>query len=205
MIMNEIMDERTATDMAVYFLLKEKSGKMHYKKLMGLMYLSERLYMERCYNLMCGDVFEAKEHGPVLSHTYKLMEGKIISSVEIWEDSSIESPFDIWGSRINKLDSDYISVKELPDDYMEELWLSLDQCETMDEVWKEFGHLSEPELRDYIQNNCLEWQSVRKLKGIRNESKESFPDQITLEYIGEHLGMDQGDVDSVKCNVNPWD
>lgn len=33
-----MIDETRATDMAAYLLSKEESGKMHYKKLMGLMY-----------------------------------------------------------------------------------------------------------------------------------------------------------------------
>lgn len=46
----DMRDDRKATDMVVYLLSKEKSVEMHYKKLMGLMYLSERRYMKRSYN-----------------------------------------------------------------------------------------------------------------------------------------------------------
>lgn len=198
-----MVNERRATEMAAYLLSKDKYGEMHYKKLMGLMYLSDRKCMKRYYEFMSEDYFEAKEHGPVLSETYQLMEGKCISSVEILEDASIDGPFDIWGSKINKLDDDnYISVKEkLTVDDINRFILSDEDCEIMDEIWEKFRRLSEPELREYIQKNCPEWDQTVRGKGRKYEDKESFPNQITIDAIGEQMGFSRDDIDNVKRSV----
>jgi len=201
-----MIDEERATDMANYLLSKDKYGEMHYKKLMGLMYLSERKFMKNHSGLICDDYFEAKEHGPVLSETYKLMEGKRISSIDVWDDDIEEDvPFAIWNSKINKLDDDdYISVKEiLTEDSMNQLWLSPVNIETMDEIWEEFGHLSERELREYIQDNCPEWRTARKkYEGYKDE--RSFPNEITAEAIGKQQGMTEASINEVKCDLDPW-
>jgi len=199
-----MIDERRATDMAAYLLSKDKYGEMHYKKLMGLMYLSERRNMGVWYDLISDDDFEAKEHGPVLSETYKLMEGKRISSIKVWDNEKKKRVlFNVWNSKINKLDDDnYISVKEiLTDDDIDDLYLSEADLEILDEIWEEFGYLSERELREYIQDTCTEWRSVRKLNDRKYEGKESFLNQITIETIGEQLEFSQDDIDDVKHSV----
>jgi len=206
-----MIDERTATDMAAYLLSKDRYGGMHYKKLMGLMYLSERRFMKNHPGLICDDYFEAKEHGPVLSETYKLMEGERISSFEVWDSKKkMHVPFAIWNSKINELDDDYISVKEiLTEDSMKRLRLSPINCETMDEIWEEFGHLSERELRQYIQENCPEWKATRKLNGRIGridegyEDEQSFPDEITAEAIGKQQGLTEARINSVKRELDP--
>jgi len=208
-----MIDERRATDMAAYLLSKDKYGEMHYKKLMGLMYLSERRFMKNHYGLICDDYFEAKEHGPVLSETYKLMEGTRKPTFKVWDDDIEEDvPFDIWSSKINKLDDDgYISVKEiLTEDSMKRLRLSPINCEIMDDIWEEYGHLSERELREYIQNTCPEWKATRKLNGRIGridegyEDGQSFPDEITAEAIGKQQGMTEASINEVKCDLDPW-
>jgi len=196
--------EERATEMAAYLLSKDKYGEMHYKKLMGLMYLSERRFMKIYYDLICDDYFEAKEHGPVLSETYKLMEGKRVSRINVWDSEKEEDvPFDIWSSMINKLDDDnYISVKErLIFDDIEEL--SEEGCEIIDEIWGEFGNLTEQQLREYIQRNCSEWEQTIRTNGRKYEGyKESFPNQITIEVIGEQMGFSQYDIDGIKASAN---
>jgi len=208
-----MIKEERATDMAVYLLSKDRHGEMHYKKLMGLMYLSERKFMKNHPGLICDDYFEAKEHGPVLSETYKLMEGTRKPTFEVWDsEKKKDVPFDIWSSKINKLDDDdYISVKEiLTEDSMNQLWLSPVNIETMDDIWEEFGHLSERELREYIQENCPEWKATRRLNGRTGkidesyEDKQSFPDEITAEAIGKQQGMTEGGINAVKRDLDPW-
>jgi len=197
-----MIDEERATEMAAYLLSKDKYGEMHYKKLMGLMYLSERRFMKIYYDLICDDDFEAREHGPVLSETYKLMEGKRVSKINVWDSEKEERvPFDIWSSKITELDDDYISVKErLIFDDVEEL--SEEGCEIMDEIWDEFGKLTEQQLREYIQDNCPEWEQTVRVNGRKYEGyKESFPNQITIEAIGEQMGFSQYDIDDVKNSV----
>jgi len=194
-MINEMMNERTATDMAAYFLSKEGSGRMHYKKLMGLMYLSERKNMEEHGDFIYEDDFEAKEHGPVRSETYKLMEGRRKSSAGGWS------------SMINELDGEFISVKEKVDlDDVNELWkkklgyLNKPICKIMDEIWEDFGHFSEQELRRYIRYNCPEWKVTRRL----NEGKESNSNQITVDTIGKEIGFDKDDIDEIKYYTAPW-
>jgi len=180
--------------MAAYFLSKEESGEMHYKKLMGLMYLSERRFIKRCGDFMSDDKFEAKEHGPVLSKTYQLMEGKRKSSAGGWSDM------------ISELNDDYISVKEKVDlDDVDDVWekfeyLNDDGCEIMDEVWEEVGHFSEQELRKYIQHNCPEWRATRKL----NEGKESNSNQITVDILGKEIGFSESGIKELKNYEHQW-
>jgi len=205
-----IGDDKRATDIASYLLSKNKSGEMHYKKLMGLMYLSEREYIKRHGGLMSNNNFEAKEHGPVLSEIYELMEGKRISSVKVWDDEKNGYiSFDVWGSKINELDDDnYLSVKKiLTVGDLSEFMLSQADFEILDEIWEEFGHLSEPKLREYIKETCTEWKSARKLNGRIDEgyeNEESSSNLIKIDSVCKHMELPQDEIDGVKDYINEW-
>ena len=69
-------DERRAAEAAAY-LLHRAGGTMPIDKLMALLYLAERLSLQRYGEPLTGDRLVSMPHGPVLAETYALATRRI--------------------------------------------------------------------------------------------------------------------------------
>jgi uncharacterized phage-associated protein len=166
---NPLFDERR-TAQAAAFLLFKAGGKLPVIKLMKLLYLAERLSLQRYGEPLTGDKAFSMPHGTVLSMTLELINGARQSSLGGW---------DSWISdRANHM-------VELVDPHMirsaDDLSrLSETDVEVLQETWKDFGHMEGFALVDYTHDNLPEW---------RDPEGSSFP--ISYADIFRGVGMDE--------------
>jgi uncharacterized phage-associated protein len=144
---NPLFDERRAGEAAAY-LLWSAGGSLHVIKLMKLLYLAERLSLQRHGVPITGDKLVSMPYGPVLSMTYELINDA---------RPSIPGGWDTWVSdRENHAValSDPSMIRS-PEDLRH---LSDSDVEVLEETWQEFGHMARFDLVDYTHRNCPEWQ-----------------------------------------------
>ena len=147
-----LFDERKAAQAAAC-LLHKAGGKLPLLKLMKLLYLAERLSLQRYGDTITGDAFVSMPHGPVLSMTYDHMNGALLSK---------EGGWDTWVSdrAENAVALRDESMIRSPEDDL--LALSDTDLECLQDVWTEFGHWDKYKLRDYTHSNaCPEWEDPK--------------------------------------------
>jgi uncharacterized phage-associated protein len=145
-----LFDERKAAQAAA-FLLHKAGGQLPLLKLMKLLYLTERLSLQRYGDTVTGDRFVSMPHGPVLSMTLDLMNGASLSSAG--------GDWDTWvADRANYALAlrDPGMIRSPEEDL---LALSDTDLECLGEVWGQFGGWEAFALRDYTHSDaCPEWQ-----------------------------------------------
>jgi uncharacterized phage-associated protein len=143
-----LFDERKAAQAAAYFLHMAGGG-LKLIKLMKLLYLAERVSLQRYGDTITGDAFVSMPHGPVLSGTYELMNGVC---------ESVEGGWDAW---ISDREGHCVSLRNSissPEDEL--LALSDSDLECLGHVWGEFGQWDAFKLRDYTHTQaCPEWEN----------------------------------------------
>ncbi len=134
--------EPRASQMAAYFLL-QRGGRMSYLKLIKLLYLTEREYL-RLYGItITGDKMVSMPHGPVLSQTYDI----------IGSGSQSEGGWNYW---VKDEDNYEVSLtRDFERDDLEEI--NDAAIEVMEGIFREFGHMSRWEIRDYTHDHCAEY------------------------------------------------
>ncbi|TKU59482.1 DUF4065 domain-containing protein [Citrobacter sp. wls715] len=135
-------EERVA-QIAAYLLSKE-GGRMAYLKLMKLMYLSDRVSMDRFGEPLTGDLMVAMPHGPVLSRSLDLMKGAARGD-EGWNN---------WITDADHYDLQ-LQEREIQRDDLDEL--SDADLSVLDCVYQDFGHMGKWQIRDYTHDHCAEW------------------------------------------------
>lgn len=147
-----LFDEHKAAQAAAC-LLHRAGGKLPLLKLMKLMYLAERLSLQRYGDTITGDAFVSMPHGPVLSMTLDLMNGASPSEEGGWETWVADRAENAIALRDE-------SMIRTPEDDL--LALSETDLECLDDVWKEFGHWDKYRLRDYTHSAaCPEWEDPK--------------------------------------------
>lgn len=147
-----MFDERKAAQAAAC-LVHKAGGKLPLLKLMKLMYLSERLSLERYGDTITGDSFASMPHGPVLSMTLDHMNGALQSQDGGWETW-------IADRAENSLVLRDQSMIRSPEEDL--LALSDTDLECLGEIWEKFGHWDKYKLRDYTHSDaCPEWEDPK--------------------------------------------
>jgi len=77
-------DERKATHLAAYLLLKSEDKTLFILKLMKLLYIVDRESLMQLGHPVTYDNYVSMNHGPVLSCTYSLMNGMVPDNSGIW-------------------------------------------------------------------------------------------------------------------------
>jgi len=167
--MQNIFSETKAAQVAAFFLFYGK-GRLNILKLMKLLYLAERRSYQLYGEPIIGDKLVSMDHGPVLSRTLNHLNGMT---------SSGEDGVDAWltfreGHEIALRDP---SVIRSPEEDL--LALSDAELELLGQVWGEFGHLTQYQIRDYTHQHCPEWEDPQG---------SSLP--IQLEKLFEVLSFD---------------
>lgn len=126
--------------MAAFFLAR-REGPMSHLKLIKLMYLADRLSMERYDAPMSDDAQYSMKNGPVLSNTLNLLRG--ITRDDVWSD--LISPVDDNQVQLNR-DFDWDELDEL----------SRGELAILDEVFARFGRMKRWELVNYT-HTLPEW------------------------------------------------
>lgn len=135
---------RKAAHAAAFFVLRS-GGTINVLKLVKLLYLTEREYMNQYDDPMFYDRFVSMEHGPVPSITLNLINGLTVS--DDWTD--------VIGSRGKNYEIG-LSNLELNEEDLDEL--SDADAEVLDNLWSKFGDLDRFELVKYTHENCPEWE-----------------------------------------------
>jgi uncharacterized phage-associated protein len=140
---NAWFNVRKAAQIAAFFA-RQQGGAINVLKLTKLVYLADRLNMERYDFPISGDNFVSMDHGPVNSITYNYVNG-------------MESQRDGWAEFLNDRAGYEVGlVHDVSDDDLDEL--SRAELKTLYAIWEQFGHMSKYEVRDWTHRNCPEWE-----------------------------------------------
>lgn len=126
--------------MAAFFLARREAPMAHIK-LMKLLYLADRLSMER-FDVPMTDDFQCNmRNGPVLSVTLDLMNGTRVSEA--------------WSAFVSPIQDNKVSLqRDFSWDELDEL--SRADVAILDEVFTKFGHMNRWALVDYV-HTLPEW------------------------------------------------
>ena len=128
--------------MAAFFLARREAPMAHIK-LMKLLYLADRLSMERYDAPMSDDSQCNMKNGPILSATLDLMNGTRSSCA--------------WSAFISPIKNNEVALqRDFAWDELDEL--SRADIAILDEVFATFGHLKRWELVDYV-HTLPEWEN----------------------------------------------
>jgi uncharacterized phage-associated protein len=146
---SSLFDERRAAQAAAYLLFRA-GGALPLIKLVKLMYLAERLSLQRYGEPLTGDRLVSMPNGPVLSMTYDHINGALASVDGGWETWVADRA----GHEVALRDPSKIRSPEedLPR-------LSDSDLEVLGEIWDKFGHWDRWKLVDYTHSDaCPEWE-----------------------------------------------
>lgn len=144
-----LFDERRTAEAAAY-LLYRAGGTLPVMKLIKLLYLAERLSLQRYAEPITGDRLVSMPHGPVLSMTYDYINDAL---------PSIEGGWNTWVSdranhKVGLRDESMIRTPE-----QDLLRLSDSDLEILQEIWQEYGHWDQWKLVRYTHSEaCPEWE-----------------------------------------------
>jgi uncharacterized phage-associated protein len=128
---------------AAAMFLKLHGKPMKYLGLLKMLYIADRIALERMEQPITGDSAYSMKFGPVLSGVYDLIKGK-----------NINDALPLWSEYISGRDQDFnVSlIQEPQNDYLCEL-----AQEIIIEVYKQFGHLDPFEVAEWT-HGLPEWQ-----------------------------------------------
>lgn len=174
-----LFDERRTAEAAAY-LLYRAGGRLPLIKLLKLLYLAERLSLQKYGEPITGDRLVAMPNGPVLSMTYDHMNGALPSMEGGWESWIADRA----GHQVSLRDESKIRSPE--QDLMR---LSDSDLEVLSEVWSGFGHWDRWDLVKYTHSDaCPEWTDPDgSSKPISYEllfSKLGYSDEQTQALVG---------------------
>lgn len=157
---------------AAAILLKLHGKPMKYLGLLKMLYLADRIALERIEEPITGDHYVSMDYGPVLSGVYDLIKGQ-----------PLDHALDIWSEFISpRYNQHYVYLKQDPGN--EEL--CEEEEEIIKEVYKEFGHLN--------PFTVAEW--THDLKEWKNPHGSCIP--ITIEEILKYLGKNDEEIEEIR-------
>ena len=135
-----IFSVQKVAHMAAFFLAR-REGPMSHLKLIKLMYLADRLSMERYDAPMSDDAHYSMKNGPILSNTLNLLRGM--------------KRDDVWSDLISPVDDNQVQLNRNFD------WEELDELSRadlaiLDEVFARFGRMKRWEIVNYT-HTLPEW------------------------------------------------
>lgn len=122
------------------FLLNLRGGRMHYIKLLKILYIADREALAEWGIPISNDNYVSMDHGPVLSQTFNL----IRDGGRIWSEY-ISAPFDDYEIRLTNPPP---KAKKL----------SLAEQKILGRVFAKYGHQSRWDLVDYV-HTFPEWKN----------------------------------------------
>lgn len=156
-----------SANVAAVFTRRE-GGTISTLKLAKLIYLADRLSMDRYRGPITYDDFVSTPHGPAPSNTFALVNGEVRDPT--------------WSQWITPPRNHHVSLAK--EDFKREDLKRLSEADlqVLDNIWATFGHMDQWKIRDYTLENCLEW-----------EDPGSSPAPIPEERIFRALGWSAGD------------
>ena len=168
-------DERKATEASALFL-SLRGKRMHYMKLIKLLYLADRAAILRRGIPITTDSYVSMDHGPVVSNIYDLIRRKM------------EGP--TWAEYISEPMGDgNKEVRLLKDVKLSSL--SRAEEKLISETFEKYGHWNRYRLRDFVLHKLPEWQ---------DPEGTSIP--ITIADIMKAGGEDNREIAAVEKELN---
>ncbi|MFG1263894.1 Panacea domain-containing protein [Xanthobacter aminoxidans] len=136
-------NSRKAAQIAAFFA-KRQGGKINILKLVKLLYLADREFMNRFDMSMLNDKLVSMDNGPVLSATLDKINGF--------------SRADGWCEFVTDRENHFVGIAspDLQESSLDELSRAELRC--LSDVWSEFGHMSQWDLVEYTHKFCPEWE-----------------------------------------------
>ncbi len=151
-----------ATEAACLFL-ERGGGQMNIMKLVKLLYLLDRLSLDRRGIPVCGGDYLSLRNGPVTSEVLDLVnEGRLYKEADLR-----------WEQCISDRANHEVALLRMP----EREQVSNAEVKLLDEIWAEHGGKTQWQLVDWCHDHCKEWTPVSSGKS-----------PISVERIGEALG-----------------
>ncbi len=161
--------EKAVEAAAMFLKLHEKP--MHYLGLLKLLYMADRIALERIEQPITGDHYVSMKYGPVLSDVYDLIKGK-----------TVDGAFPIWSQSISPRSDHKVSLISDPgrDELCEE------EEEIITEVFNSCGDYDRFDLA-MLTHDFPEWQ---------NPHGTSIP--ITVESILKSVGKSDQEIEEIQ-------
>jgi len=168
---------RKAAQVAAYFALAE-GGRINVLKLIKLIYLADRRFMEKYDTPILNDCLVSMDHGPVNSMTLNYVNG-------------LEDQRDDWDEFITDRDRHSVGLtsSKISVDNLDEL--SVAEIKVLEEIAKRFERWNGYMVRDYTHNNCPEWENPhgssnpipyeRVLKFLHKKNSAELAENIQTE------------------------
>ena len=131
--------------MSAWFIKKE-GGRMSHLKLMKLLYLVERTYIEKYNQPLLGDDIYSMKNGPILSTTLNFIQG------EIHPDYSGD-----WDKWVSPKENHEVSLaRNFKSEDLD--LLSKATIRILENLWEEHHDKDQWEMVNYTHENCKEWK-----------------------------------------------
>lgn len=176
--MNFSFDIAKATEAAGQFI-KQEGGEINIMKLVKLIYLLDRLSMQRRGIPVVGGVYFSMPNGPVTSEILNL-----INEGYLWEFPDCR-----WDNFISDREDHKVELIKDPGS----LNLSKSEIDMIQEIYKQHGEKSEKQIVEWCHENCREWsplQSGRKC--------------IDVESLAVNLGKTKEEAELIKEEAREW-
>src|SRR3989442_6949338 len=151
-----------ATETACLFL-ERAGGRMNVMKLVKLIYLLDRLSLERRGIPVVGGDYLSMRNGPVTSEILDLInEGRLY-----------QEPDSRWEKCVSGRENHEVALRTMPDREQ----VSQSELRLLDEIWAAHGAKNQWQLVDWCHDNCKEWTCLASGKA-----------RISVEEIGAAVG-----------------
>lgn len=167
--------EQKRINAILFFAMKSHENKITRLRLMKLLWLADRIHLNRYGRFILKDTYYALPHGPVPSKTMDLSE------------NSVEDIFTVRGYEIEA------------EDHFDPKYFSKSDLEVFEEVWERFGGLKESVLRDY-SHFFPEWKRFEKELGDETLSK-SYP-MVVDDFFIEPTDVADFKLDSGRSEIS---
>lgn len=127
---------------AAAVLLKLHGKPMKHLGLLKMLYIADRMALQRMDQPITGDCYVSMNYGPVLSSVYDLIKG-----------NPVDGALPLWSEFISPRNSNYVAL--LKDPGNEEL--CEEEEDILTEVYQVFGHLNPFDVAEWT-HNLPEWQ-----------------------------------------------
>lgn len=155
---------KKAAQVAAFFAIAE-GGRIGVLKLVKMIYLADRKFLELYDEPILTDQYVSMEHGPVNSTTLNHING-LFGKVDAWE--AFMTDRDNYKVGLSRED---ISVDDLEE-------LSAAEIEVLEAVANEFLRFDGFAVRDYTHKHCPEWEDP-------NGSSNPIPLERILKFLGK--------------------
>ncbi len=162
--MRSWFNSRKAAQVAAFFAMCS-GGAINILKLVKLIYLANRSFMEKYDCVIFNDRLVSMDHGPVSSITLNYLNGYVYDR-EDWKDFVSDRENYLVG-----LARDSLTKEDLDE-------LSKAEFAVLKEVWGRFGHMDQWQICDWTHDNCPEWENP-------HGSSERIPYERVFKYLGK--------------------